>query len=531
MARIDRSGSLSTARKLAQATAILVTAVIAMLALAQLARVQLDRHLDDRAVAILGALVHAETPHRWSPRLPADIVAARAFGTDQAEFLSTGFRVRSSGQPVDIGLVIAGAIDLMRFSGFDVGLDAEQPGMLSFLVRTDLDGPLCISTGTAFDPGQSRIRIPLDRLGWTCGGKPAAMPKRAAMLRLRFELPPTAAATLREVEARPASPISVDALERLELPLLPSPREPHDFDRALARIAMNSRSESWPVLQLPFDGRVEQILVARDRITATLPDAVIVANGDFPRVASRARLWEPTPATDDSIVLRSTMLGVYALLLLVLRMRPPLDYRLRALLELLGVTAVPLGLIVGGFIGDDIDPLHLAACAITLLFALSLLFGGAPAQPSARTLKRGWWVALGSFALTLGVVLYMTHGKLPQQLPESSRVLHYAAWAAIQQFLICVIVAERIERVLGSASWGLLGAALVFSLLHTPNAMLMQLTFVAGLIWVWNWQRHRALLANMVAHAACGLLLTQSLPKEWLHSAEVSARFFLLGGS
>ena len=130
------------------------------------------------------------------------------------------------------------------------------------------------------------------------------------------------------------------------------------------------------------------------------------------------------------------------------------------------------------------------------------------------------------------MVLYVTGGKLPGQLPEPSRILHYAAWAAIQQFLICVIVAERIERVLGSARSGACSVPpLVFSLLHTPNAMLMQLTFVAGLIWIWNWQRHRALLANMVAHAVCGLLLTLSLPKEWLHSAEVSARFFLLGSS
>jgi hypothetical protein len=528
---IDHGVGKTIARKLVRTAAFVTVAAIAMFALAQLARIQLHQHLDDTAAATLGALVHAETPHRWTPRLPADIIAARAFGTDDAEFVANGFRIRSSGQPVDIGLVISGAINLARFSEFDVRLDAEKPGTLSFLVRPSLDGPLCISTATAFGTTPARINIPLNRLGWTCDGPAFGVPQRAAMLRLRIELPTTTAATLLEAQARPASPTAVGALEQLELPLLPSPRQSHAFDRALTRIALNSRAGTWPVLQLPFAGRAEQILVARDKIAAALPDAVIVASGDFPRIADRARAWKPAPETHDSSVLPSVLLGAYALLLLILRLRPPLDYRLRALLELLGVAAVPLGLIVGGFIGDNVDPFHLAACAISLLFALSLLFGGAPAQPSARTLKRGWWVALGSFALCLGVVLYLTHGQLPGRLPKPSQVLHYAAWAAIQQFLICVIVAERMERVLGSASWGLLGAALVFSLLHTPNAMLMQLTFVAGLIWVWNWQRHRALLANMVAHAACGLLLTSSLPKEWLHSAEVSARFFLLGSS
>jgi hypothetical protein len=47
------------------------------------------------------------------------------------------------------------------------------------------------------------------------------------------------------------------------------------------------------------------------------------------------------------------------------------------------------------------------------------------------------------------------------------------------------------------------------------------------LLWVWNWQRHRALLANIVAHATSGLLLAAALPADWLRSAEVGARYFL----
>ncbi|MFZ1392350.1 MAG: CPBP family glutamic-type intramembrane protease, partial [Dokdonella sp.] len=103
------------------------------------------------------------------------------------------------------------------------------------------------------------------------------------------------------------------------------------------------------------------------------------------------------------------------------------------------------------------------------------------------------------------------------------------AWAAAQQFLICVIVAGRLEKLIGSQPWALLIAALTFALLHTPNAMLMQLTFIGALIWIWNWQRHRALLANIIAHTASGLLLTANLPPHWLHSAEISARYFLIG--
>ena len=94
--------------------------VFAVFVLAQLARLQLHQHLDETAAATLGALVHAGTPHHWSPRMPTDIVAARAFGPDDAEFVANGFRVRSSGHPVDVGLVIAGAIDLARFSDLEI---------------------------------------------------------------------------------------------------------------------------------------------------------------------------------------------------------------------------------------------------------------------------------------------------------------------------------------------------------------------------------------------------------------------------
>jgi membrane protease YdiL (CAAX protease family) len=456
------------------------------------------------------------------------VIAGRAFGTDEAGFSDQGFHFTSRGNPVDVGLVVARPLDMVRYPRLDVGFLSAQAGTLSVLVRESLDDPACFSDSTAIASQALSISIALDRLAWSCDDGTTKAPRRAAMLRLRFDLPSGSSATLVKVGLYPARPLSAEKLEQLELPILPAPDRPHEFDRALARIAQNRSAETWPVLQLPLDGRVEQILAARDQVYAAMPDAILIVNGSFNEVTGKARRWHPPPPDRPSLA-PTFLLAGYALLLLALRLKPPLGLRLRSGLELVAVCAAPLWLIVGGRIGDNLEATQLAAIAITLAFALSLLAGGAPAQPTARTLKRGWWVALGSVLLTMALIVFLAAARLPENFPALEQVGRYLVWAALQQFLICVLVAERIERLTGSARVGLVGAALLFGLLHTPNAMLMQLTFVAGLIWVWNWQRHRALLANIAAHAACGLLLTLSLPAQWLHSAEVSARFFLGG--
>jgi membrane protease YdiL (CAAX protease family) len=514
---------------LAIAAAFLVCALLVLFAFDRLARHQLREHLNASASATLGALLHGHSPHRWNAQQPADIVAGRVFGSDDAHFVDDGFRFRSEGRPVDIGLVLKRDLDLLRYSTLETRFQSAHAGTISVLVRETLDGPLCLGAPLPFAAEVTTVSIALDRLSWTCEDTAPKAPERAAMLRLRFDLSKGNALTLVEAALQPQDPPDAEKLDRLELPILPAPDEAHAFERALARIANDRSAGNWRVVQLPLDGRIEQVLAARDRVYAVLPDAIIIGNGSFNDVAKQARKWQEPPPAKPSAPSSWIQLTAYALLLLALRLRPPLGLRLRGTLELIGICALPLWLVVGGHIGDNLTAPQLSAIAITLGFAFSLLIGGAPAQPSARTLKRGWWVALGSILLTVALIVGVAGAPLPESLPGYERIGHYLVWAAVQQFLICVLVSERIERVTGSARLGLIGAAIVFGLLHTPNAMLMQLTFVAGLIWVWNWQRHRALLANIVAHAACGLLLTLSLPVHWLHSAEVSARFFLGG--
>ncbi|MEP6881410.1 MAG: CPBP family intramembrane glutamic endopeptidase [Dokdonella sp.] len=493
----------------------------------QLARHQLRRQMLDAASQTLGALTHADTPHRWDARSDNAIIAGRAFGTDDAQFADDGFHLRSLGDSIQIGMVLGADIDLTRFSQLEISLTAETSGSIAAIVGKSLQQAACQSHATPLVTGHSTLTINLRKIGWTCNGVPAPMPTRAAMLRLVIDMPAQSSTTLHSVRMRPNAQLNPESVFAAALPLLPDPRKVLDFNRELSRTAENSTSAIWPMLQLPLDARVEQSLLARDQVRGAIADALIVPRGDFPEVAAQAASWQPATPTAWSTRLPWILLGGYIIVLVFLRLKPPLDTRVRALLELIAATAIPLTMIIGGHIGDNPDPAVLGACVATLVFALSLLVGDAPAEPSSRTLKRGWWVALLTIGLTVGLILNFADGHITRELPDAGRMFRYLAWAAVQQFLICVIVAERIERICGSSRVALLGAALVFALLHTPNAMLMQLTFVAGLIWIWNWQRHRALLANIVAHAISGLLLAASLPAQWLHSAEVSARFFL----
>ncbi|MEZ5461579.1 hypothetical protein [Dokdonella sp.] len=507
--------------------AFAVCTVLAVFALEKLARIQLIGHLDHAAGDVLGALVHSETPHKWSARIETDIVARRAFGTSDYSFDASGFRVRSQGEDIEIGLVVPGAIDLRRYANLKLELRSDDAGSLAVVVRSSLDSEACSTGPIDLLAGTSTVSVNLRRLEWTCAGTPSSPPDRAEMLRLRLHLEPASTLALISAEARTNLSLSAEALDQLQLPLLPTLQDRPAFERALDRASSDTTSRALPIMQLSTSARVEQTLVARDLIEQRIADAIIVANGHFPAVADLARQWKPRTADAEAKRWPFWLLGLYAMVLVWIRLRPPTGPRMRAIVELLGVSAVPVALITGGAIGNDISQPVLGAGIATLAFALSLLIGSAPARPGARTLKRGWWVALFSIGLACAVVLGTNGGHLPDTAPHVSQVLHYLVWAAVLQFIICVIVAERIERIFGSALWAALGAALIFALLTTPNAMLMQLSLVGGLIWVWNWQRHRALLANILAHAICALLLVTSMPADWLHSGEVSARFFM----
>ena len=143
-----------------------------------------------------------------------------------------------------------------------------------------------------------------------------------------------------------------------------------------------------------------------------------------------------------------------------------------------------------------------------------------------HTAARHAWLGAGA-VLMLAVLAGLLLGQGNLRPPDATHALRYLAWAGLQQWLLCVVLADRLRVLVGSTRWATLVAAVMFALMHTPNQALMQFTLLGGLLWVPLWLRCRRLLPLVLSHASSGLILSTLLPPEILRSAEVSARFFL----
>jgi membrane protease YdiL (CAAX protease family) len=119
-----------------------------------------------------------------------------------------------------------------------------------------------------------------------------------------------------------------------------------------------------------------------------------------------------------------------------------------------------------------------------------------------------------------------------------SNLLIAPVWALIQQYVLQGFVYRRVRFLLvediasqdarkNRIRLAILITAAIFSLTHSPNLMLMALTFAGGLIWSWVYERAPNLFAVGLSHAAISLMLMTSLPPWLLESMSVGYKHFL----
>jgi hypothetical protein len=485
----------------------------AAFALDRLAHWRIDRHLDASAVRIVAAALHGQSPWRWDLRREDDVIAGRAFGPATTRFDTTGFHVVATADArIEVGLALKRAIDLAGFDRLDVRALTTDPLEMSFVLRETLASEECRSSIERLDDGDNRIDLGV--LDWRCGGSAHAMPKRAEMFRLQFDLRRGQAFALRAASLHPTIAMPSDGA---------SLGPPHRLPPGLEGDAVAAFAAAWPetqpLVELPVDARGERTLALRDALWRARPAAIPVTAGSANRVLAEAQAlrWPP----DEGSAFPARIIPVlWALLLLGARLRPPQGRRARAITEILSVIGgpfwfalVPGDPVVGG-----------AMIIVSLVFAASIArFRDWQLAGSATS-----WILPGLSVLAALVLVALLGDGTPMAREEDlpGYLLRYLAWAAIQQWLICAIVMDRASSVFGAGRWSVSFASIAFALMHAPNPMLMQLTLAGGLVWTANWLRHRALLPNIVAHAACGILLANTLPIEWLRSAEVGMRYF-----
>jgi len=158
-------------------------------------------------------------------------------------------------------------------------------------------------------------------------------------------------------------------------------------------------------------------------------------------------------------------------------------------------------------------------------------------RPRVRELGVGWrgflgacWVlpvaAMASSAILLAAwqagTLRVLYGRGPVYLHG----MGYAIWALEQQFILNSFFYRRFENLMGENVQALLATAVLFSLVHMPNPVLVPATLVAGLFFVAAFRKFRNIYPLAVAHAVLGLTLAVSIPDHWIHHMRVGLGFF-----
>lgn len=450
-----------------------------------LANHQLQRTLHADAARAIAAEHAGRTPHHWPLHSRDELVAGRVFGGIDLRMSARGLQVRADADNAELGLKLAHPVDLHYYRI----LQLHSSAALHVLVRPTLDGAQCSSE--LLQPINGVIQADLMGLAWHCSGSTAAAPQRAAMLRLAPQLPAGESV----------------ALGNVQLDCAPEPHSAH--------------CAPLPHVALSLQGRVEEVLQRRDMLR-NLTRASIIMPGPG------AQTLQAPSARPGKTALLVFILFQAAGMLLLWRL-PPSGGRLRAASETMLACAGPLFVVIGGYYGARVSPGVIVVAALSLLMVARLGWQYRHALRNAWQLPSAASWLLPALTVLAALAFVFTAGPVAgfSWQPKPAEVAQYLAWAAIQQLWIGVLVAQRAGVALRSPLAGTLLAASIFALLHTPNAMLMQLSLVGGTIWFINWQRHGALLPGIVAHAACGLLLSHGLGPEWLRSAEVSARFFL----
>jgi hypothetical protein len=475
-------------------------------------------HLRDAAAQALARDAKGASPWIWQFRSARDVIAGRVFDAERFAFDDDGLRVTSKGVPFEIGLPLPHALDVRRFPNLRIDLSTDAPGTLQVVASPTLPDARYFTSNIALQTGARILLLNLTSTHWTSRDAAAMAPDKAAMLRLRVQLPAGAQLKLHAVALdRIAGARGV----RLDEPATIHAMAPNETKAQLQALAASIDVHDTPVLELPKSWHIEGLRRLLDAIGKVIPAAIVLPHGAAAAAFAQAR----APDTQwPAATMMWWILLAYAFALVLLRCRPPRNPRWRATLELLFVLSAPLWLIIGGHYTGVIDAQQGVLIACVAAFVISL---GWPRDWNWNASTRTWILALAvvAFAGAIGWIGHAWSGAPPRGL-DGAQALRYFGWALIQQFFVCVVCTSRWQRITKSRAVAAYLGALGFALMHTPNAALMLATFVGGLCWCTLYLRERALLPLAISHAASAVILISLLPPDWLYSAEVSARYF-----
>lgn len=472
---------------------------------------QLTRQGIDRQARAKSALFESgHTPWDFSPHTAEDLIAKRAFGNVRISHDQRGLIARSRDNTAyELGVPLPYTLDLKQFPVAQLGLDAEAPTQLQWLIRASLDSPLLVSAPLQIQPGDHEMRVDFRSRHWSRDGQVVPLPHTAAMLRLKLRHPPDSIIRLRSLQwAAPGKTRGQTA------------HQSAPWSKASGTL---DASSEIPVLLLGKAG-VDSMLAQRDTTRQTVPAAVVIASSDALTIV------EPHRGGLLQTAIALLAYGLFLWLVWQRTRRERADAEARRVLPLLQMavcTGPSLAWAVGMYGDPDPGPAWLAAMIAGQGFTLWLAWRGYGhswhwLRWHDRMAWHDWAMPLLTTVLAGGLLFASAAGL---QEPTLRRSLSYAIWAVVQQLLVLAVLAPRL-RIYVKPRWlCALGLGMVFALAHTPNALLMELTLLAELLWAWHYLKRPVLLPVVLAHALAGLLLAAAVSGLPLRSLEVGARF------
>ena len=104
--------------------------------------------------------------------------------------------------------------------------------------------------------------------------------------------------------------------------------------------------------------------------------------------------------------------------------------------------------------------------------------------------------------------------------------LGYALWATIQEFILNSYFFLTLEEILPRARDAAIAAALLFTLAHIPNPVLLVGTFLASALFVTVFRRSRNIYPLGIAHAILGLSVAITFPDSLLRHMRVGIGYY-----
>ena len=165
-----------------------------------------------------------------------------------------------------------------------------------------------------------------------------------------------------------------------------------------------------------------------------------------------------------------------------------------------------------------------------------LIVSVAVSRPHIHELGLGWrgirgaaWIIpLAAVVSGIAILIAARFGTLSVLYgprPVYWHSIFYAIWALEQQFILNSFFYKRFESLLGDTTVAVVVTALLFSLVHIPNPVLVPATFLGGILFVETFRRWRNIYPIAVAHAMFGLTLAITIPDSWIRHMRVGLGF------